>query len=95
MPSAPSVNDAPLAVRLKGRLDSGLFIWRQSGRLVVDRFDHIAAGGQLSQLGRNGVRYPMKPGANIVIYRETRTSLRKWKLQFSPACRTALLRRRL
>ena len=46
------VNDPHLAVRLKRRLDAGVFLGRQGGRVALDRFDDVAAGWQVTEFGR-------------------------------------------
>jgi hypothetical protein len=40
------LNDAPVTIRLKGCLDAGFFVGRQSGRLVVDRSNSLRSGGR-------------------------------------------------
>jgi hypothetical protein len=45
------LNDAPVTIRLKGCLDAGFFVGRQSGRLVVDR--STPCGAAAGRMRRN------------------------------------------
>ena len=44
-----ALNDAPLTVRFERRVDTGLFGWGQNGGFVIDRFDDVAAGWQVTE----------------------------------------------
>ena len=74
---ARGIDDAALAVRFERGFDSGFFLRRQQGRLVLDCFDDVAAGRQFAQLVRNVLAIPRHDSSGaahavmLVLRRET------------------------
>jgi hypothetical protein len=69
--SAFPVNDAPLTVRFERGLDAGFVVGRQSGRLFIDRFDHIRPAG--NSRSSAGTSLPFHVTTLAVFYRENAT----------------------